>query len=126
MKQFMLTDGYGGIFEETEQEKLDKQTLATLTTIITTEVPNAELMLFGDRAKGTYHAKSDWDILILTTADHPQSLKWELQEKLFHITIQQGTRANILLVQKAQWYTAPEYEMIRTRIEDELMPIEKF
>lgn len=126
VKQFLLTDGYGGIFEETGQEKLDKQTLTTLITIITTQVPDAELMLFGDRARGTYDAKSDWDILILTTTDHPQALKWELQEKLFHITIQQGTRANILLVQKAQWYTMPEYEMLRTRIEEALMPVQEF
>ncbi len=56
------------IFEETEQEKLDKQTLSTLITIITTEVPGAELMLFGNRARGTYDAQSDWDILILTTS----------------------------------------------------------
>ena len=123
VKQYLLTDGDGGMFEETAQEKLDKQTLATLVNIITAEVPGAELMLFGERARGAYDAKSDWDILILTTTDHPQALKWELQEKLFHITIQQGTRANIMLVQKANWYTAPEYEMLRTRIEEELKPV---
>ncbi len=126
VKQFLLTDGDGGIFEETEQEKLDKQTLATLITIITTEVPGAELMLFGNRARGTYDAQSDWDILILTTTDHPPALKWELQEKLFHITIPQGTRVNILLVSKAQWYAAPEYEVLRTRIEEELKPVKEF
>jgi predicted nucleotidyltransferase len=126
VKQFLLTDGYGSIFEETEQEKLDKQTLTTLITIITAEVPGAELMLFGNRARGAYDAKSDWDILILTTTEHPQTFKWELQEKLFHITIQQGTRANILLVLKAKWYTEPEYEILRTRIEEELMPVKKF
>lgn len=123
VKQFLLTGGEGSIFGETEQEQLDKQTLKTLITIITTEVPGAELMLFGNRARGAYDAKSDWDILILTATDHPQALKWELQEKLFHITIQQGTRANILLVPKVQWYTEPEYEVLRTRIEEELMPV---
>src|SRR5258708_28517291 len=35
VKQFLLTDGYGTIFEETEQEQLDKKTLSTLKTIIT-------------------------------------------------------------------------------------------
>lgn len=123
VKQFLLTDGYGPIFEETEQEKLDKETLTTLKTIITTEISDAELMLFGNRARGTYDAQSDWDILILTTTDYPQALKWELQEKLFHITIPQGTRVNILLVQKAKWYTGPEYEILRKRIEEELLPV---
>jgi predicted nucleotidyltransferase len=126
VKQFLLTDGYGNIFEETEQEKLEKQTLTTLITIITTEIPGAELMLFGNRARGAYDAKSDWDMLILTSTDHPPTLKWELQEKLFNITIQQGTRVNILLVPKAKWYTEPEYEILRKRIEEELMPVKEF
>ena len=123
VKQFLLSDGYGTIFEETEQEKLDKKTLTSLKTIITTEIPDAELMLFGNRAKGAYDAQSDWDMLILTTNDYPKALKWELQEKLFDITIQQGTRVNILLAQKAKWLIEPEYELIRRRIEQELLPI---
>jgi predicted nucleotidyltransferase len=123
VKQFLLTDGYGTIFEETEQEKLDKKTLSTLKTIITTEVPDAELMLFGNRAKGAYDAQSDWDMLILTTNDYPKTLKWELQEKLFDVTIQQGTRVNILLAQKAKWRTEQEYEILRKRIEEELLPV---
>jgi DNA polymerase sigma len=123
VKQFLLTEGYGTIFEETEQEKLDKKTLSTLKTIITTEVPDAELMLFGNRAKGAYDAQSDWDMLILTTNDYPKTLKWELQEKLFDVTIQQGTRVNILLAQKAKWRTGQEYEILRKRIEEELLPV---
>jgi DNA polymerase sigma len=123
VKQFLLTDRYAPIFEETEQEKLDKQTLSSLKTIIITEVPGAEVMLFGNRAKGAYDAQSDWDILILTPNDHPPSLKWELQEKLFNVTIQQGTRVNILLAQKTNWLAGQEYEVIRKRIEKELLPV---
>ncbi|MDP4265507.1 MAG: nucleotidyltransferase domain-containing protein, partial [Bacteroidota bacterium] len=123
VKQFLLTNGYGTLFEETEQEKLDKKTLATLKTIIATEIPDAELMLFGNRASGAYDAQSDWDMLILTTSDYPKTLKWELQEKLFDSTLQQGTRVNILLAQKTKWLTEPEYELIRKRIEGELLPV---
>jgi predicted nucleotidyltransferase len=123
VKQFLLSDGYGSIFEETEQEILDKKTLSTLKTIITTEIPDAELALFGNRAKGTYDTQSDWDMLILTTKDYPKTLKWKLQEKLFDVTLQQGTRVNILLAQKAKWHTEPEYEVIRKRIEKELLPV---
>ncbi|THU31163.1 nucleotidyltransferase domain-containing protein [Niastella caeni] len=123
VKKFLLTDGYGSIFEETEQEILDKKTLATLKAIITTEIPDAELMLFGNRAKGAYDAQSDWDILILTSNNYPKTRKWELQEKLFKVTIQQGTRVNILVAQKAKWHTEQDYETLRKRIEKDLLPI---
>lgn len=123
VKQFLLTDGHGSIFEENEQEIKDKKTLSTLKTIITTEIPDSELMLFGDRAKGTSDAQSDWDMLVLTTKDYPKTRRWELQEKLFAVTLQQGTRVNILLAQKAKWHTEPEYEILRKRIEKELLPV---
>jgi predicted nucleotidyltransferase len=123
VKHFLLTNGYGTLFNETGQERLDKETLGTLRTIITTEVPDAELMLFGNRAKGAYDAQSDWDILILTSNDYPQTLKWELQEKLFNVTMSQGTRVNILLAQKTKWQTGQEYEVLRKRIEKELLPV---
>lgn len=126
VKQFMLNDGYGGVFVQTEQEVLDKNTLATFQTIITSTTPDAEVMLYGNRAKGAYDAQSDWDILILTTNDYPNTLKWELQEKLFAVTIQQGTRVNLLLAQKSKWYTEKEYEPFRKRIEAELLPVDKF
>jgi predicted nucleotidyltransferase len=121
VKEYLLTDGESPLFQETEQEKRDKKTLSALKTIVITEIPDAEVMLFGNRAKATHNAQSDWDMLVLTTNDHPKTLKWELQEKLFGVTIQQGTRVNILLAQKAKWYTEKEYVVIRKRIEDELV-----
>ncbi len=74
--------------------------------------------------RGAYDAQSDWDMLILTSNDlSPQTLKWELQEKLFNVIIQQGTCVNILLAQKDKWQTGRGYEVIRRRIEDELLPV---
>lgn len=123
VKEFLLTDGYGSIFEETDQEAKDKKTRATLKSIITTELPDAEVMQFGTRVKNVYNAQTDWDFLILTTADEPQNRKWELQEKLFNVTIQQGARVNILLVQKDKWNRDEEYAILRKRIEKELLSV---
>ncbi|MDP4263404.1 MAG: hypothetical protein Q8941_12835 [Bacteroidota bacterium] len=52
VKRFLLTNGYGTIFEKTEQ------------------IPDAGLMLFGNRASDACNVQSDWDILILTTSDY--------------------------------------------------------
>jgi predicted nucleotidyltransferase len=121
VKQYLLTNGEHPIFQETEQERLDKKTLETLKSIITTEIADAEIKLFGYRAKGAWNAQTDWDVLILTNDNKPKTLKWELQEKLFNVTMQQGARVNVLLAQKAKWYRAQEFEVIRKRIEDELV-----
>ncbi|OQP44760.1 hypothetical protein A4H97_10385 [Niastella yeongjuensis] len=126
VKHFMLNNGFGGIFEQTNQEIADRKTLATLQTIITSITPDAGIMLYGNRAKGAYNPQSDWDMLILTNNDYSNTLKWELQEKLFAVTLQQGTRVNILLAQKAKWYTEKEYEPFRKRIEAELLPVNEF
>jgi predicted nucleotidyltransferase len=123
VKQYLLTNGEDRIFEETEQEKLDKKTLKALKTMITKEIPDAEISLFGNRARGAYDAQSDWDLLILTTNNYPKTRKWELQEKLFAVTLQQGVRVNILLAQKAKWHTEKEFEVIRKRIAGELVEV---
>lgn len=123
VKQCLLKDWDDDLFEETEQEILDKKTLKTLKTIILTEIPDAEIMLFGNRAKGSYDALSDWDFLILTTGNYPKTSTWKLQEKLFKVTIQQGTRVNILLVQKVKWQTDKDYEILRKRIEGNCLPV---
>jgi hypothetical protein len=125
IKHYMLTDGHGELFSETEQESADKETLVSLKTIIDTDIPDAELMLYGDRSKGAYEDHSDWNILILTTNEYPRALKWELQENLNAITLQHGSCVNILLAQKAKWHTEPEYQMIRERITDELVPVKE-
>jgi predicted nucleotidyltransferase len=121
VKRELTTDEFW-ITTESEQEKKDKRTLANLKTIIATDIPDAELKLFGNRAKVAYDAQGDWDILILTTNDYPNTVKWELQEKLFAVTMAQGTRVNILLVQKVKWYT-DEYEVLRKKVEENMLAI---
>ena len=123
VKQFLLTDDYDKILGETEQEKRDQKTLTALKTTIISKIPDAEVFLFGNRAKGAINAQNDWDLLILTNKMYPQTRKWELQEKLFAITIQQGTRVNLLLAQKDKWNTDKEFALIRKRIEQELVAI---
>ena len=123
VKQYLLTGGDGGVFEETEQERKDQETLNILKTIIAGEIPDAEVMQFGKRAAGAYEPQSDWDLLILTNNDYPTTVQWELQGKLFNVTLQQGARVNIVLVQKTKWQTSPEYEQLRKRIDGELLRV---
>lgn len=124
VKEYLLTDGESPLFRETEQEAADKKTLTALKQTIITEMPDAEVQLYGNRATRTYGKQSDWDLLILTPKDYTKTRQWELHEKLLAITMPQGTRVNLLLAQKAKWYTDKEYEVIRKRIEGELVALQ--
>jgi hypothetical protein len=123
VKEWLLTKGAGRIFEETTQELQDKKTLKEVKETVAEAVPDATIMLFGERAKSVYNPQCNWDLLILTDKDYSQTNKWKLQEKLLAITLPQGTAVNMLLVQKAKWYAEPEYEALRKRITGELLPI---
>lgn len=123
VQQFILNDGNLPMMDESPQQIQEKQTLDTLKTIITTEIPDAEILLFGNRAKGVYDPHSDWDFLILTSNQYPKTLKWELQEKLFEVTIKQHARTNILLEEKSKWYTDQQYEPLRKKIEENFLKV---
>jgi uncharacterized protein len=44
--------------------------------------PNAEVILFGSRARGDYKKDSDWDFLILTPKKLNENIKKEFRSKL--------------------------------------------
>ena len=121
VKEYLLTDGKSSLFQETEPEKRERQALAELKNAILTELPDAELCLFGEKAKNPGMPSPHWDLLALTKQEHPPLQKWQLQEKLQAITMPLGMQANMLLVQKEKWVNAAEYEELRKRIAAELV-----
>lgn len=120
---FMLTDhiGESWLFPDTPQGMQDVQIRKELKSTILSFIPNASIMLFGAKATGTDDPHSHWDILILTNSDQPAELKWALHEKLFAITAQQGTNINMILAQQEKWENGKEYELLKKRIERELV-----
>ncbi|MEJ7673775.1 MAG: nucleotidyltransferase domain-containing protein [Chitinophagaceae bacterium] len=70
-----------------EDKKLpgDKQSIeliCRLKSIIYYYDKNAEIILFGSRARGDWHEESDWDFLILTDAKVTENFKQELRNKI--------------------------------------------
>jgi hypothetical protein len=123
VKLYLLTEGNAPLFKSSDEDFENKKNTDALKAAISSHIPESELLLFGKRAKGTYSSQDDWDILILTANDIPNNTKWELQEKLMAITLKQGARLNMTLVQKAKWTEDPEFELLRKRIEGDLVPV---
>ncbi len=52
-------------------------------------VPTAEVILFGSRARGDFHERSDWDLLVLTDGDEVTAklMKKELRNRLLDLEL---------------------------------------
>ena len=61
---------------------------------------NAEVILYGSRARGDEKADSDWDILILT--DYPADLKTEqlFRDRLYDLELETGEALSVFVYSK--------------------------
>lgn len=67
--------------------------------------PKAEVFLFGSQARGTAHAESDWDLLILLNQPSVSFEKEiELMNQFFKIELETGEVIVPLIYPKSEWY----------------------
>ncbi len=52
--------------------------------------PQAEVWLFGSRARGDARDDSDWDFLVLTNNDLSGGRRWQFSDHLFDIELETG------------------------------------
>jgi DNA polymerase sigma len=84
-------------------------------------IPDAQVHLFGSRADGTFTDESDWDILVLTKLKHPKTVKWQIYDQLFPLSIQYSAFINFMLVQEDEWKNNPGYYSLRKNIADSII-----
>lgn len=67
--------------------------------------PNAEIILYGSRARGDEKSDSDWDILVLT--DYPVDLMKErsFRDNLYDLELETGEPFSIFVYSKTDWNT---------------------
>lgn len=92
--------------------------LSTIKTIVTKEIPDSKVYLFGSRATDMVHEESDWDILILTEKKYPKSLKWLIQDKLFLLSLSIGSVFSYVVTTKDEWENHPAYYALQKGIGD--------
>ncbi len=91
---------------------------------ITTKDQNAEIYLFGSRARGDFHPDSDWDILVLTdekiiTFD----LEKEFRDPIFDIELETGEVISLLVYSKKDWEAKQNISPLFMNIRNEVMRI---
>lgn len=62
--------------------------------------PDAELRLYGSRARGEAQPDSDWDLLVLVP---DLSLKGAIRDALYDLELQHGAVLSPLILDQAQW-----------------------
>lgn len=66
---------------------------------------DAEIYLFGSRARGDYQEDSDWDLLILLDGDINYRRKEKIIEALLDIEINHNLTINRIVINKEEWKT---------------------
>lgn len=84
--------------------------------------PNARILLYGSRAKGNAHSKSDWDIIVLVSNPNMSfEAKSDITYDLWWKGLEIGEEVNALAYTTRQWEEAPpslfKYNVLREHIE---------
>lgn len=67
--------------------------------------PDAEIILFGSRARGNARPDSDWDVLILTGYPVNLSKERQFRDALYEIEIETGEPISVFVFSRNDWNT---------------------
>lgn len=78
--------------------------------------PQAEIILFGSRARGEERNDSDWDILILVPYSVDLTTEQKFRHKLFELELEYGQAFSTIVYSKSEWekrhHVTPFYKNI--------------
>jgi len=66
--------------------------------------PNADVVLYGSRARGDDHIDSDWDILVLTDSQSDIHSERRFRHKLYDLELETGESFSVLVYSKHDWH----------------------
>lgn len=96
----------------------EKQIMGRIGNAVHAVEPDAEVYLFGSRARGDHKVVSDWDVLILLDEDPVKnSTEDRIREPLYDIELETGQLISVFVYPKTFWQSdlkhSPLYENIQ-------------
>lgn len=90
----------------------ENEILSLIKAKVSQKDPDAEVVLFGSRARGDAKKESDWDILILLDVDAvSRELEKEFREAIFEVELQTGGGISTFVFSKSEWNTKHAYTL---------------
>jgi uncharacterized protein len=78
--------------------------------------PNAEVILYGSRARGDERSDSDWDILVLTNYNVDIETERRFRNNLYDLELETGEPLSLFVYSKNDWHLkqhiTPFYENV--------------
>ena len=98
--------------------KKDRQIISLIRNKIYRKNPEAEVILFGSRARGDAGKNSDWDVLILLNrSDVDKNIEKEYREEMFDVELEIMEPISTFVYSKNEWETkysvTPLYQNIK-------------
>lgn len=92
--------------------------ISKILALSRTKYPDAEIYLYGSRARGDEKPLSDWDLLILLNSKKiPFSLETKIMDEFYEIELETGEIISPLIYSKEEWNIkyrqTPLYENIK-------------
>jgi len=85
-------------------EQISRQELlSSIKTAVLAVEPDAEVSLYGSRARGDEHEESDWDILVLLPEEPTSEIKTTIRHRLYDIEFDTGQVITSVYYSKQEW-----------------------
>lgn len=82
--------------------------LQLIMSVVNSSDPNAQIFLYGSRARGDARKDSDWDVIVLLDRDNvPYVERSEISCDLWEKGLEIGEEINAFVYTKKQWESAP-------------------
>jgi len=80
----------------------NNQIIAEIKRVVGSHLGEADVMLFGSRAKGSFSDESDYDILIVTNDEYSVIQKIPLHTTVRKALLRSGIRSDILIQSRSE------------------------
>ncbi len=91
------------VLESSEGPMTDQELIQAVKAAVLRFDPNAQVILYGSRARGDAQPDSDWDFLVLVEREMTRNLEGGLRDALYGLELESGELISTIIHTKEEW-----------------------